>query len=79
YNRIKKSFKPPEDYVDDIGERIVDENGLIIMPENFEEAFQRHRKYNWDIVLCTPNISKLGSEIKSVSETAINHSSLDGI
>lgn len=79
YNRIKKAYKPPEDYIDDIGERIVDENGLIIMPENFEEAFQRHRKYNWDIVLCTPNISKLGSEIKSVSETAISHASLDGI
>ncbi|EIT7028696.1 zonular occludens toxin [Vibrio vulnificus] len=79
YQRVKSKFKPSDPYVDDLGEKIVDENGNIIMPENFEEAFQRHRKYNWDLILCTPNIKALGDEVKSVSEVAVAHSSRDGI
>ncbi|MBV7296618.1 zonular occludens toxin domain-containing protein [Enterovibrio paralichthyis] len=79
YQRARQNFKPSDDYIDDIGEKIVADDGSIIMPNCFEEAFQRHRKYNWDIVLLTPNISKLGSEIKSVSEVAFAHKSKEKI
>lgn len=79
YQRVKLKFKPTDPYIDDLGLKIVDDNGNIIMPENFEEAFQRHRKYNWDLILCTPNIKALGDEVKSVSEIAVAHSSRDGI
>ncbi len=79
YHRVRAKFKPDDVYVDDIGERIVDENGNVVMPADFKESFQRHRKYNWDLVLCTPNIKSLGDEVKSVSEAAIAHKSRDGI
>ncbi|EGQ8126223.1 zonular occludens toxin [Vibrio parahaemolyticus] len=79
YDRIRVAFKPQEVYIDDIGEKIIDENGNIIMPADFKESLQRHRKYNWDLVFCTPNIKYIGDEVKSVSEMAIAHSSRDGI
>ncbi|WP_031832459.1 zonular occludens toxin domain-containing protein, partial [Vibrio parahaemolyticus] len=46
YDRIRVAFKPQEVYIDDIGEKIIDENGNIIMPADFKESLQRHRKYN---------------------------------
>ncbi|WP_415721572.1 zonular occludens toxin domain-containing protein [Photobacterium ganghwense] len=79
YQRVRDQFKPDSVYVDDIGEKIIDEDGSIIMPADFSESFQRHRKYNWDIVLCTPNIKAIADEIKSVSEIAIAHKSRDGM
>jgi zona occludens toxin len=78
YRRNRNNFKPKEEFTDDLGERIVADDGSIIMPANFEESFQRHRKYNWDITLCTPNIGALGKEIKSVSQLAVAHRSKDG-
>ncbi|MDF4752399.1 zonular occludens toxin domain-containing protein [Vibrio parahaemolyticus] len=79
YERTRQTFKPKEVYVDDIGEKIIDEQGNIIMPADFRESLQRHRKYNWDLVFCTPNIKYIGDEVKSVSEFAVSHSSRDGI
>jgi len=79
YYRVLEQFKPTEVFTDDIGENIIDENGNVIMPADFRESFQRHRKYNWDLVLCTPNIKALGDDVKSVSEAAIAHKSRDGI
>lgn len=79
YDRVRLAFKPTDVYVDDIGEKIIDENGNIVMPSDFRESLQRHRKYNWDLVFCTPNIKYIGDEVKSVSEMAVAHSSRDGI
>lgn len=79
YRRNRASFKPDQHFIDDLGERIIADDGSVIMPANFEEAFQRHRKYNWDITLCTPNIGALGREVKSVSELAVSHRSKDGV
>ena len=79
YDRTRQTFKPKEVYVDDIGEKIIDDDGNIIMPADFRESLQRHRKYNWDLVFCTPNIKYIGDEVKSVSEFAVSHSSRDGI
>ena len=77
YNKKLESFKPEEIDVDDTGQKLVDENGLIILPPTFEESFMRHRHFNWDIILCTPNIKKIPTEIKAVSELALSHKSKD--
>ncbi|KLV03270.1 hypothetical protein ABT56_20310 [Photobacterium aquae] len=79
YKRVLDKFKPTDTYIDDIGERVVDEHGNVVMPADFSESFQRHRKYNWDIVLCTPNIKKISDEMKSVAEMAVAHKSRDGL
>jgi zona occludens toxin len=42
-------------------------------PIYFEEAFEMHRHYNWDIVLSAPSISLLRPDIRATTEGAYKH------
>ena len=64
-------------YTDDLSLSERDSNGHIRYPRNIKDALMRHRKFNWDILLCTPDITKVHSLIRSVAETAVQHKSLD--
>lgn len=45
-------------------------------PTDFLDAWTRHRHWNWDVVLCTPNIRYLRDDIRQTSETAYLHTNL---
>ncbi|MDV5168812.1 zonular occludens toxin domain-containing protein [Photobacterium rosenbergii] len=77
YQAQLNDFKPESVPFDDTGESVIDYQGNVLLPKNFNMAFMRHRKYNWDITLCTPDIKQIPSEIKGVSELAIHHRSKD--
>lgn len=42
-------------------------------PFSFQDAFDMHRHYGWDIVLTTPKISKIHDWIRGASEGAYKH------
>lgn len=65
--------------IDDINQQVFDDNGHIIYPTTLKEAFMRHRKYNWDILVCTPDITHINGIIRSACELAFHHSSKDSI
>jgi len=78
YNHYKVAiadFKPDisEGTSDDTGETILDENGDILYPRLMREANMRHRKYNWDIIYCTPEITEIHKLVRSVCEFAYFH------
>ncbi len=73
YFDVIESFTPPDDYRDDTGEKILDENGHIIYPITMREANMRHRKYNWDIIYCTPEITEIHKLVRSVCQFAYKH------
>lgn len=81
FKDVRASFRPvlDESSTDDLGEILFDSDGLILYPLTFDESFKRHRKYNWDITLCTPNISDIHSSIRGVAEIAVSYSSKDSI
>jgi len=66
-------------YVDDSGVSERDINGDIIYPKNIKDAFMRHRKYNWDIIVCTPDIAQVHDLIRQTAEVALRHVSFDFI
>ncbi|WCP83980.1 zonular occludens toxin domain-containing protein [Vibrio harveyi] len=68
-----------EGEVDDCQRTRFDEQGRIIYPENFNNAFMEHRHYNWDIVLLTPDFAQIPKELKGVAELAKQHKGKDGI
>ncbi|WP_159821462.1 zonular occludens toxin family protein [Colwellia sp. 20A7] len=68
-----------DDYLDDIGESLFDERGYLRYPRTLRECFMRHRHYNWDILLATPDIKEVSGFIRSVCEVAYCHSSKDAI
>ncbi len=45
-------------------------------PMNWLDAWTRHRHFNWDIVLTTPNISYIRDDIRMTCEMAYKHSNL---
>lgn len=45
-------------------------------PSSFLDAWTRHRHWNWDIVLCTPNIRYIRDDIRLTSEMAYLHTNL---
>lgn len=45
-------------------------------PCDFLDAWTRHRHWNWDVVLCTPNIRYLRDDIRQTSEMAYLHTNL---
>ncbi len=45
-------------------------------PCDFLDAWTRHRHWNWDVVLCTPNIRYLRDDIRHTSEMAYLHTNL---
>ena len=64
---------------DDLGITAFDENGHIMYPVDLSDAFNRHRKYNWDIYCCTPDIGEVHSIVRGVSEIAHSYKSNDAI
>lgn len=75
YTHFKKeiaNYTPPTDEgsTDDTGETILDENGHIIYPKKMREANMRQRKYNWDLIYCTPAIEEVHKLIRRVTEFA---------
>ena len=74
-----KSNVDIEEYLDDIGESLFDERNYLRYPRTLRECFMRHRHYNWDILIATPDIKEIASFIRSVCEVAYHHSSKDAI
>ncbi|ELA9534448.1 toxin [Vibrio parahaemolyticus] len=64
--------------IDDLGVAEYDENGRIIYPLTYNEGFMRHRKYNWDIELLSPDWQQIDSSIKACAEQAFFHKNRDG-
>lgn len=62
---------------DDRGVAEYDEDGRIIYPFTFNEGFMRHRKYNWDIELLSPDWSQIDSGIKACAEQCFYHKGRD--
>lgn len=81
YHRLDliKSEELEEGDTDDLGTAMFDENGHIIYPADLREAFMRHRHFNWDIVVCTPEISEVHKLLRSVAQNAYSHRSCDDI
>lgn len=79
YTRILEKYKPEDETIDldDSGQTLFNENGLIRLPPTFEESISRHRHFNWDITFVTPNIKKLSTEVRACCEIAIHHKSKD--
>ncbi|MEO5351492.1 MAG: hypothetical protein H7836_17885, partial [Magnetococcus sp. YQC-3] len=48
-------------------------------PNTLELAFEMHRHFEWDFIMCTPNISKVHPAIRSCAEFGYRHRSLVGI
>ncbi|GAA4892627.1 zonular occludens toxin domain-containing protein [Ferrimonas pelagia] len=63
--------------LDDTGRTQFDDNGRLLYPFDFNGACMRHRKYNWDLVMCTPDFKQIPSEVKGVAEIAKQHRSKD--
>lgn len=42
-------------------------------PANWWDAWDMHRHYNWDVILTTPDISKIRQDIRDASELAYKH------
>lgn len=53
-----------------------DAAGVADRPANFLDAWTRHRHWNWDVVLCTPNIRYMRDDIRLTSEMAYLHTNL---
>ncbi|WP_372872701.1 zonular occludens toxin domain-containing protein [Shewanella sp.] len=65
--------------VDDLGITVFDDNGHIIYPADISDAFNRHRKYNWDLVYCTPDIDEVHPLVRGVAETAYAYKHNDAL
>ncbi|XPF92671.1 zonular occludens toxin family protein [Colwellia sp. RE-S-Sl-9] len=68
-----------EDYLDDIGESLFDERDYLRYPRTLRECFMRHRHYNWDILIATPDIKEVSTFVRSVCEVAYAHVSKDAM
>jgi zona occludens toxin len=48
-------------------------------PDNFYDAFDMQRHFNWDVFMSSTNIAKVRSEIREVSEWAYRHRNVSGL
>ncbi|MZI93245.1 zonular occludens toxin [Vibrio sp. CAIM 722] len=62
---------------DDTGRTQYDEHGRLVYPYNFYGAFMRHRKYQWDIVLLTPDWTSIPTWMRGCAQEAYSHRSTD--
>ncbi|MFS1981080.1 zonular occludens toxin domain-containing protein [Vibrio lentus] len=63
--------------VDDRGIAEYDSQGRIIYPHSFNEGFMRHRKYDWDIELLSPDWKQIDSGIKACANQNFYHKGRD--
>lgn len=66
-----------ESETDDRGVAEYDDQGRIIYPHTFNEGFMRHRKYNWDIELLSPDWKQIDTGIKACGEQNFYHKGRD--
>jgi zona occludens toxin len=45
-------------------------------PATWEEAFEKHRHYNWDMVFTTPSYKKVRDDVRQCAEMAFKHKNL---
>lgn len=45
-------------------------------PKDWEQAFDKHRHWNWDMTLTTPSYSKVRDDVKGVADMAYKHKNL---
>lgn len=64
-------------YSDDLGLTERDSDGHIKYPSGLKDALMRHRKFNWDVVGCTPDIAHIHGLYRSVAEKAVSFKSFD--
>lgn len=62
---------------DDTGRTQYDETGRLLYPYNFYGAFMRHRKYQWDIILLTPDWTSIPTWLRGCAQSAFSHASKD--
>ena len=77
---VLDKYKPElfdESDMDDTGELLFDEKGHIRYPQTLNGAFKRHRKFNWDIICCTPDITDVSKIVRGCAELAYAHSNKD--
>lgn len=82
YHREQRAIKDNidvDDYLDDLGNSLFDERKYLRYPRTLRECFMRHRHYNWDILIATPDIKEIANFVRSVCEVAYCHSSKDAI
>ncbi|MGQ7275478.1 zonular occludens toxin family protein [Marinobacter sp. V034] len=72
YPARRKDFRPEHlDYPGGADQAKQDER-----PADMFEAYDMHRHYNWDVFLCTPNISKVHMDIRQAAQVAFRHYSM---
>lgn len=64
--------------IDDCGRAEYDDCGRIIYPQSFNESFMRHRKYDWDVELLSPDWKQIDSAVKACAEQCFLHKNNDG-
>lgn len=74
-------FPATQDSVDEHGNHVPALNSqdaahAADRPMNFLDAWTRHRHWNWDVILTTPNIKYVHPDIRDTSEAAYQHSNL---
>lgn len=80
YKERLDSYRPDhfeECDIDDTGRVVFDGEGRIIYPTTPKESFMRHRHYNWDVVLATPDITSIPRPVRACCETAFAYNSKD--
>lgn len=50
--------------------------GVDDRPKDWEQAFDKHRHWNWDMVLTTPSYRKVRDDVKGAAEMAYKHKNL---
>ncbi|MCL1132499.1 hypothetical protein L2748_22770, partial [Shewanella sairae] len=63
--------------VDDTGRTQLDDQNRLLYPFNFYGAFMRHRKYQWDIVMLTPDWTAIDTSLRGCAQNAYGHRSTD--
>lgn len=54
----------------------IEQAGKDDRPHNWAQAFDKHRHWNWDMVLTTPSYKKVRDDIKGTAEMAYKHKNL---
>lgn len=62
---------------DDTGRTQYDDLGRLMYPFNFYGAFMRHRKYQWDVIMLTPDWTSIPTWVRGCAQEAYSHRSTD--
>jgi zona occludens toxin len=68
-----KSFNYPDQNIDGVFIAGIDAAARAGRPYDWVEAWEKHRHYNWDIVLSAPSIKSLRDDIRNTTEGAYKH------